>query len=329
MRVEKPSYLVKRRSAAEARLARLRDGISLIPVVRQLPELCIYVTGSYGRLEGSDYSDLDVFFVSPGSSSDNLVPRTKKTLLDADLIRLIEELDFPPFSNDAQYLQVHYLDDMKRELGSPSDDYRNYFTARMLLLLESRPLAGEAVYEQMLEEVISTYYRDYHDHETDFRPVFLVNDIVRFWKTLCLNYEHKRNRPAKDRGERSKAHLRNFKLKFSRMATCLSSIIVLSRNRGVIAPEEVLSLVREPPLDRIALALGGSSNAADLYNQVLKEYAWFLEATDGPIEKNLTWISERGTREEAFSRARKFGTLMYKLLLEVTRDSQILRYVVI
>ena len=32
-----------------------------------MQELCIYVTGSFGRLEASQYSDLDLFFIHPGN----------------------------------------------------------------------------------------------------------------------------------------------------------------------------------------------------------------------------------------------------------------------
>jgi len=41
------------------------------------------------------------------------------------------------------------------------------------------------------EGVKTTYYRD-ADDRPDFLPAFLINDITRFWKTLCLNYEHSR-----------------------------------------------------------------------------------------------------------------------------------------
>jgi len=45
-----------------------------------------------------------------------------------------------PFSNDGEFLRILYLEDMLEQLGGREDDYLNYFTARMLLLLESKPL---------------------------------------------------------------------------------------------------------------------------------------------------------------------------------------------
>ena len=121
----------------------------------------------------------------------------KKTLLDADLIRAAQELRFPDFSNDGEYLEVHYIDDILNNLGGPRDDFQNHFTARLLLLLESRPLYNESFYENVMKKIIYSYYRDYHDHEDSFSPIFLINDIIRFWRTLCLNYEHRRESPSR------------------------------------------------------------------------------------------------------------------------------------
>src|SRR4029077_1082056 len=111
-------------------------------------------------------SDLDLFFVSDGEQP---VDRTAKTLIDAELIKITREMGFPPFSNDAQYLEIHSLQEMLEKLGGPEDDFRNFFTARMLLLLESRPVYGDVAYKRILTKIINAYFRDYHDHTGDFR----------------------------------------------------------------------------------------------------------------------------------------------------------------
>ena len=190
--------LASRRHRSYSRLQHLRSKISSLASLTDLPHLCIYVTGSFGRLEASVYSDLDLFFIDNGHTNANPISRIDKTLLDADLIRTVRELVFPDFSNDAEYLSIHYLDDIKRSLGGREDDFQNYFTARMLLLLESRPVHNDEIYRHIIEKIIQSYYRDYHDHVSGFLPVFLINDIIRFWRTLCLNYEHRRNRPPGD-----------------------------------------------------------------------------------------------------------------------------------
>jgi hypothetical protein len=53
--------------------------------------------------------------------------------------------------------------DFTKTLGTPEDDVTNTFTARLLLLLESCSLVEEAVYKEVIEEVIAAYWRDYED----------------------------------------------------------------------------------------------------------------------------------------------------------------------
>ncbi len=241
--------LSSRRDYSKRRLEEVRSRVEGIVKGDVFPDLCIYVTGSFGRLEASEYSDLDLFFVHRGSSSSNSIPRIRKTLLDADLIRAVQDLQFPEFSNDGEYLTVHYLDDIRGAMGGPDDDFRNFFTARLLLLLESQPLFNDVLYEGILKEIIDSYWRDYPNHEASFRPLFLTNDIMRFWRTLCLNYEYRRNHAAEDPDGRHRRDLKNLKLRFSRLLTCHSAVVLLSVNRDSVSPEELLGIARLTPLD--------------------------------------------------------------------------------
>lgn len=320
--------LSSRRSYAEKRLKEVSSRVREIVTGDGFQDLCIYVTGSFGRLEASRHSDLDLFFVHKGSANSNAVPRIRKTLLDADLIRAAQRLHFPEFSNDGEYLTVHYLDDIRDALGGPDDDFRNYFTARMLLLLESQPLYNESLYEEILREIVDSYCRDFADHETSFRPLFLTNDIMRFWRTLCLNYEYQRNRPEADPdGHRS--DLKNLKLKFSRLLTCHSAVVLLSVNRDSVSPKELLEIVRLTPLDRLDRVAREVPGTTEQVKEIKREYAWFLEESARAKDDMIEWISDSATREDAFGRGREFGTQMYRLLCEVTAGTDTMRFLVV
>lgn len=165
--------------------------------VKNIPQLkdnflCIYTTGSYGRLEASRNSDLDLFFLD--SNENRPTCNIDKTLINAEVIKICRNMELPEFSKDGGYLTIHNIGNIKNELGSPNDDYYNYFSARMLLLLESKPIYNDELHLSCLEQIIKPYYVDFHDHSQSFKPIFLTNDIIRFWKTLCLNYEHRRRR---------------------------------------------------------------------------------------------------------------------------------------
>jgi hypothetical protein len=128
--------IIQRREFSEKKLGELRGRIAAeAPELKQCPNLCVYATGSFARLDASQHSDLDLFFVStPGTAP---VTRIQQTLINADLIRLCRNLGLPDFSGDALYLQIHQSQELIEELGSQKEDYANLFTARLLLLLES------------------------------------------------------------------------------------------------------------------------------------------------------------------------------------------------
>lgn len=216
---------------------------------------------------------------------------------------------------------------MRQHLGGRRDDYENLFTARLLLLLESQPIYNESLYGEVLRDITLSYFRDYEDHEKDFRPTFLVNDILRFWKTLCLNYEHSRNVAQDDDMELRKNYLKNLKLKFSRMLTCFSLVIPLAMPRGSLEPEECVLLMRKRPLERLqSIAIESDCNA--IWEKLANDYAWFLEATGRPRDQVLDWLGSSQNRIEALDRARVFGMSMYELLVTVS-NPETLRYLVI
>jgi hypothetical protein len=315
-----------RKNYSSGRLLELKKRITQIDILSKMPELCIYVTGSYGRHEASEYSDLDLFFLHKGRLNNNKVSNINKTLLDSELIKLSQELKFPEFSEDGEYLQIHYLGDMIDDLGSRNDDFSNYFTARLLLILESYPLHNPETYMDIVSSITQTYFRDYHDHHSEFKPIFIANDIIRYWKTLCLNYEHKRNRPDSDPNRKIKNHIKNLKLKFSRLMTCFSMIYAVSRSKTTMNADELTKLITIPPIDRINTE---SNKDCPYVQSILKEYSWFLNCTGRPTKVLHDWISIEKNRADAFKHARDFGTSMYNLLLKAAGDSEAFRFLII
>jgi len=84
----------------------------------------------------------------------------------------------------------------------------------MLLIIKYRPILSAEFYDRVLEKVITRYFVDFEDHQDEFMPIFLINDIQRFWKTLCLNYEYARNsRDTETDSAKSEVYLNNIKLK--------------------------------------------------------------------------------------------------------------------
>jgi len=317
------------KSFTENKLKSLSQKIEGLQSIKPIEKLCIYVTGSYGRLEASPFSDIDLFFVHDGSEKNNGIPYATKELLDKDIIRLIEEMGFPEFTNDAEHLTVHYIDDICQRLGSPDDDYKNFFTARLLLLLESRPVCHSNFYAEFVRKIIESYYRDYQDHKENFRPTFLINDIIRYWRTLCLNYEYKRNDPPMIEEENNKARLKRLKLKFSRLLTCFPAVLLLVSSQDVVTPDNLMKIVKMTPVERLDRASGSIAGAKEIVLRMKDQYCWFLEQTGRNREKVLEWISDRDHRKDAFKKGDRFGDAMFELLKIGTGKTDKLRYLVV
>jgi hypothetical protein len=281
--------------------------------------LCIYATGSYGRLEAWKDSDIDVFFLYDGHPRTR--PFSKLTLIrvSACLIRVTEQMEFPEFSGDGRWLDLHYLERMEEVLGSPEDDGLNAFTARMLLLLESRPVFGAGHYERILRAVVDFYYRDFDDHQENFSPTFLVNDILRFWRTLTLNYEHDRYEllqlSEKAQAEpKAKLALKNYKLKMSRLATCFSMVLHLASERPPVTATRVLKLCSMTPRARFEALSDSGEEAASCVAKLLSYYDSFLDDVQRPQAELLVDFRDERTRANRLEGASHFGEEIFDLL---------------
>ena len=230
-------------------------------------------------------------------------------------------------------LTVQYVGLMEEVLGSPRDDSLNAFTARMLLLLESRPLLNDAVYEELLARIIGFYFRDYEDHRDDFRPNFLLNDILRFWRTLTLNYEHHRLKlipltGAELEAKKADSALKNYKLKVSRLSTCFSMVAHLSSAEGPVTPAAVSELCHQTPAERFDALRGRSTTADALLDELATRYEAFLALTQQDRAVLDGHFGDDALRKAALADAAGYGNAIYDLLQEIT-PAERMRYLLI
>jgi hypothetical protein len=198
------------------------------------------------------------------------------------LVEAVDDCGIAPFDGSGKYLEVHGIGDFASKLGKREDDYHNTLTGRLLLLLESRPLLGRNTYDALLENVIQAYFGDFEGNEDKFVPAFMVNDILRMWRTFAVNYELERRKPGKG------FRIKNLKLKYSRMITCYSAIMYLLARHirsGTVTPADVQTMVALTPserLERVAVGAAipderGAEQFTSLMADVLKDYSAFLE----------------------------------------------------
>lgn len=328
--------LTNRRASTSQRTAELKQRLKDTEKLTE-GKACIYATGSYGRGEASPYSDLDVFIATKVQKDKNETVVSQLNRLDeicvkADLIRATTALGFPAFSGDGRYLQTHTTHELIGALGKPNDDYVNTFTARLLLLLESKPLTGAQVHTDIAGEIIGKYWEDYPGHSSDFRPAFLTNDILRLWRTLCVNYEAFTEREPPE--SLPKRRLQNYKLAHSRLLTCYSAILYLLFVYGrhnTVSPSDALQLFQTTPTERIERLASevDDASARDTFQTILARYDEFLTNTNAPESELLALFAQTEFRRGAVESSKKFGELIFTALQQVGVGNSFYRMIVV
>lgn len=322
------SLILERKEYSRTRLEQLKIKVGEIGELNLFPEISIYCAGSFARLEASEYSDIDLFFLYSSPLEDLDEPRTKQIQFFSKIIGVVDKMGFPKLSNDGEYLTLMHTNQLVDHLGSRIDDYNNYFTARMLLLLESKCIYQQIIYKSTIEKVIDSYFRDFPDHEDSFKPTFLVNDIIRYWKTLCLNYENKRNHFTEDPEKKIKHKIRNFKLKFSRMNTCFAMIAGFLCQKEPIDQKAIYKLTCMTPMERLEMTATLVTACEDILIDLQDQYSWFLNLTGLPTEDLQNAFRDKEFVRDAFDKSRKYGDSMFELMQLIDRNHY-LRYLVI
>ena len=260
--------LKRRRITADSECHRVIDMLSEQEKLFQDRKVAVYLAGSLGRGDMGKLSDLDLFLITTKLECE------RKWLEDIEILSFIVQankyLKYGPFSNDGKYLKVYSLEKMLKALGAPEDDSENLFTARMLLLLEARCVCNHSLFDDVVEEILDHYFRDSRGKST-FRPLFLLNDLLRYWRTLCLNYELTRD--SSEKPWRKK----NINLKFSRMLTVFGTVLPLVAGQ-IFDVDSAREFVKLSPHYRFARGLDSleDNGLSEEYNMFLSDYEEFL-----------------------------------------------------
>lgn len=313
-----------RRDYSVKRIQELRE--ALAEASKFASNACVYVTGSLGRNEASTYSDLDVFIAGKSEtiiqedgssrfSEKNLLSHLDEICIQAELIKVSRQFKYEKFSGDGRYLDRHSVYEFTNVLGTENDDVANTFTARLLLLLESQPLVERTVYEEIVREVIKSYWRDYENHSINFMPAFLANDILRLWRTFCVNYEARTERSPN--AEKIKGKLKNYKLKHSRIMTCYSALLFLLQtyvHNKTVSPKDAYKMVTLTPTDRLRWLRDNNEKTKDVVELLLKQYDQFLATTNNTEASLLEKFSNKDEAAQLSKDATNLGSLMFDAL---------------
>ena len=262
--------------------------------------------GSWGRLEVTSGSD-DDFMV--------LIHGPEGSLVEPTIDEVSAVLDHEP-SEGGPFAAPVFSEKLVQHIGLDPDSNQN-LTRRMLFLLESIPVTGDPVYRRVGDALLSRYF---DESVKPYRPPrFLLNDVVRYWRTICVDFAGKEWEGPEKWG------LRNAKLRTSRKVLFAGGLLpVLECSRFDVVPmrnflEEQLSM---PPTDRIAQAFL-ESKASDEGARTLGAYDEFVaRMNESSFRQELQGVTRDNAGDsEAFSEACRIGKELQSGLLALLHEA--------
>jgi predicted nucleotidyltransferase len=240
--VEVPNVVAARDHTRE-RIATLREQLADENMAAGL-SICVF--GSWTREELTPESDDDwaVVAAEPFNAYDSTVVSAVETAQ-----RYLGAEDRAPGSQKIFGVPFDVVN-LVNNVGLDADTNTN-LTRRMLLLFESAEVKGD-VHQAARKAVLSRYMN--YGIKPYRPPRFLLNDLTRYWRTICVDFEGKH---ADKEGADPKWVSRNAKLRISRkllFAGGLVPILLCHLHEPVTMETFLERWVEAVPLDRLAAA---------------------------------------------------------------------------
>lgn len=303
------------------------------------PENCgLVVFGSLARREMTEGSDVDWTLLVDGPVDPN--HREAMRAIGAEIQRLGTEFRFDSPNAAGPFGAMTFSHDLVHAIGGESDSNKNT-TKRILLLLEA---TGVSRQKPVVDRVIRSILDRYFDQELtlwkrpNYLPRFLLNDVVRLWRTMAVDYAAKNS----DRN-RDKWALRNAKLRFSRKLIFVKGLLLiyetviseeaqtLTECEGSRLVPALISIVQpatqRPPLEILAQTLvresaKGWEDAGVVARSIFHTYNEFLGIVGEPATRNalkalrIADAVEDATFERIRVISREFEDGLLKFLLD-------------
>ncbi len=236
-------HILKAREHTRTELVALREELAKMVLP---PDTSVCLFGSWGRGELTDRSDHDWALLTPEpvAADDQEIADAVKRLRER-----FNDDDRAPGSS-ATFGVAFDIRKLIEEIGLDKDDNKN-ITRRQLLLLESVGVTGtlrDEGFQTVLDRYLQRGIKDYRV------PRFMLNDLVRYWRTICVDFEGKHKDSA---GADPKWVTRSAKLRVSRKLLFASGLLPILLCQQLDTDQMRQYLPRwlsAPALDRVAAA---------------------------------------------------------------------------
>ncbi|WP_147110043.1 hypothetical protein [Tateyamaria sp. syn59] len=268
------------------------------------PNYLIGVNGSVARRECTSGSDVDLFFLINGK----ITISDARKAQDAYRSRL-KDIGLVMPAHGGVFENPLKINNLLRTIGG-DEDTNEFITRRMLFLLEGEWTFNQQLFEQTRSRLIERYVADdLGDHKLS---LFLLNDVIRYWRTICVDFEHKTATADKPRA------IRLIKLRFSRMLLYLGGVAAVSQTKGLGVAEKRQRLEELFAMSTIARLQAIFGPAME---KPLGRYGRFLaQLDDADIRTQLKLPGEQGLQTAAYQdlsdEAREFKKDLLDMLMD-------------
>lgn len=272
-------------------------------VIGDNQQLIVGVNGSYARREATSGSDVDLFVLYRKDAIADAISAQEalRTRLHAAGFKM--PADGGVFHTP---LSVSVL---SQTIGG-MEDKNEFITRRMLLLLEGEWLYNEIGFNDARKRLLTQYVGP--NIRADQICMFLLNDIIRYWRTICVDFEYKIQSDNKPR------EIRLVKLRFSRMLLFFAGVMAVGATHGLERDAKIAKLsemLALPAYKRLTTVAG------DMASPALELYAEFLRALDDPkVREALSQPSSIQTESDQYlqlrAQAQQFRGNLLTLLKE-------------
>ncbi|MEN0024002.1 MAG: nucleotidyltransferase domain-containing protein [Microbacterium sp.] len=270
----------------------------------------IVAFGSLARFELTPQSDLDWLVVTSEPSSLDVTP-----LIESLRSKLVDGVTLSEPGDSRLFGETIAVADLVTNIGL-QEDTNHTTTRRILFLEESVSLARPEIHMNALRSVLDAYVKA--KDGSDQIPRYLLNDIIRYWRTIAVDYQAKAT-------QKNPKALRYLKLLIPRKLCYVASIAPLYLLHGSDTGcddqlEYLLDQYSTPALERLLgllahVASGGDEAVRERCRRVVTASSRFIESS-GRAEWRATieadFVGDDRKESEGFGPMRTLGKELHE-----------------